>query len=73
MDQLAYMRGLHNHSQPTIEISERDLIERARQINISDLKPFYDSRIFKMNSFSYDAKRKVIVHVLPEVPATTAS
>ncbi|OWR41481.1 DNA replication licensing factor Mcm2 like protein [Danaus plexippus plexippus] len=69
MDQLAYMRGLHNHSQSTIEISERDLTERARQINITDLKPFYDSRIFKMNNFSYDAKRKVIVHTLPEVPS----
>ncbi|KAI8437461.1 hypothetical protein MSG28_011784 [Choristoneura fumiferana] len=69
MDQLAYMRGLHNHSQSTIEISERDLIERARQINITDLKPFYDSRIFKMNDFTYDQKRKVIIHVLPEAPA----
>ncbi|XP_063381825.1 DNA replication licensing factor Mcm2 [Cydia fagiglandana] len=69
MDQLAYMRGLHNHSQSTIEISERDLLERARQINITDLKPFYDSRIFKMNSFSYDQKRKVIIHTLPEAPA----
>lgn len=68
MDQLAYMRGLHNHSQTTIEISERDLIERARQINISDLKPFYESRIFKLNNFSYDQKRKVIIHTLPEVP-----
>lgn len=73
MDQLAYMRGLHNHSQPTIEISERDLLERARQINISDLKPFYDSRIFKMNSFSYDAKRKVIVHVLPDTPTSATA
>ncbi|CAB3228124.1 unnamed protein product [Arctia plantaginis] len=72
MDQLAYMRGLHNHSQSTIEISERDLTERARQININDLKPFYESRIFKMNSFSYDAKRKVIIHELPETPTATA-
>lgn len=69
MDQLAYMRGLRKHSQSTIEISERDLIERARQINITDLKPFYDSRIFKMNSFSYDQKRKVIIQTLPDVPS----
>lgn len=71
MDQLAYMRGLHNHSQSTIEISERDLTERARQINITDLKPFYDSRIFKINNFSYDQKRKVIIHILPEAPSAT--
>lgn len=71
MDQLAYMRGLHNHSQSTIEISERDLIERARQINISDLKPFYESRIFKMNNFSYDQKRKVIIHTLLDVPSAS--
>lgn len=71
MDQLAYMRGLHNHSQSTIEISERDLMEKGRQINITDLKPFYDSRIFKMNGFSYDQKRKVIVHILPQEPAVS--
>ncbi|KPJ18533.1 DNA replication licensing factor Mcm2 [Papilio machaon] len=71
MDQLAYMRGLHNHSQSTIEISERDLTERARQINITDLKPFYESRIFKINNFSYDQKRKVIIHILPEAPSAS--
>ncbi|KAI5641456.1 MCM2/3/5 family domain-containing protein [Phthorimaea operculella] len=71
MDQLAYMRGLHSHSQSSIEISERDLTEKARQINITDLKPFYDSRIFKINGFSYDQKRKVIVHVLPQAPAVS--
>ncbi|KAJ2953647.1 hypothetical protein O0L34_g1258 [Tuta absoluta] len=71
MDQLAYMRGLHSHSQASIEISERDLSEKARQINITDLKPFYDSRIFKINGFSYDQKRKVIVHILPQTPAVS--
>ncbi|XP_049885580.1 DNA replication licensing factor Mcm2 [Pectinophora gossypiella] len=71
MDQLAYMRGLHSHSQSTIEISERDLVEKARQINITDLKPFYDSKIFKINGFTYDQKRKVIVHILPQVPVVS--
>lgn len=71
MDQLAYMRGLHHHSLPTIEISERDLIEKARQINITDLKPFYESRIFKINGFSYDQKKKAIIHVLPQAPAVS--
>ncbi|XP_077293926.1 DNA replication licensing factor Mcm2 [Arctopsyche grandis] len=66
LDQLAYMRGLHGSSQSTVEVSERDLLDRARQINVTDLKPFYDSRLFKINNFSYDHKRKLIVQVMSQ-------
>lgn len=65
LDQIAYMRGLHGSRQSTVEVSERDLMDRARQINISDLKPFYESKIFKINNFTYDQKKKVIIQIVP--------
>ena len=39
-------------------------VRQARQINITNLKPFFDSDIFKANRFSYDAKKKLIVQTL---------
>lgn len=43
---------------------------QAKQIDIHDLKPFYKSKIFESNHFTYDAKRKVIIHTVPEATAT---
>lgn len=34
---------------------------QARQINITNLQPFFESDIFKANNFSHDGKRKLIV------------
>lgn len=34
---------------------------QARQINIHNLSAFYDSELFRMNRFSHDLKRKVIL------------
>lgn len=34
---------------------------QARQINIMNLQPFFDSDIFKCNNFTHDAKRQLIV------------
>lgn len=66
MDQLAYMRGLHNLTPSSVEISERDLIEKAKQFNITDLNPFYGSTIFKNNNFIHDSKRKAIIYTMPD-------
>lgn len=38
--------------------------KQARQINITNLKPFYDSEIFKVNRFTHDTKKKMIIQVL---------
>jgi DNA replication licensing factor MCM2 len=45
---------------------EKDLAERAKQIDIHNLKPFYDSEVFKKNGFSYDGKTKTILQIVPE-------
>ena len=34
---------------------------QARQINIHNLSAFYDSELFRMNKFTRDLKRKVIL------------
>ncbi|XP_019880539.1 DNA replication licensing factor Mcm2 [Aethina tumida] len=65
-DQLTFQRGTNELEALSIEIDEKDLADKAKQIDIHDLKPFYKSKIFESNNFSYDAKRKVIIHTVPE-------
>jgi DNA replication licensing factor MCM2 len=48
----------------TIEISEKDLADKAHQIRIDSLADFYTSAIFRNNNFTYDAKRKLIIEHL---------
>ncbi|KAK7870011.1 hypothetical protein R5R35_011978 [Gryllus longicercus] len=70
LDQLSYLRCLRGPSPGVIEISENDFLHKARMIDIHNVKPFYESRVFKANHFMYDPKRKVILQSVPEV--TTA-
>lgn len=65
-DQMTFLRCLHGSDVQSVEINEKDLIDRAKQIHIHNLKPFYESEIFKSNFYSYDAKRKIIVMTMPE-------
>ncbi|KAI4457476.1 dna replication licensing factor mcm family member [Holotrichia oblita] len=65
-DQLTFIRGTNTADALTIEIDEKDLIDKAKQIDIRDVKPFYQSSIFEANNFVYDSKRKVIIHTVPE-------
>ncbi|XP_058821808.1 DNA replication licensing factor Mcm2 [Topomyia yanbarensis] len=66
LDQLAYIRCKEGARATHVEIMEKDLSERAKAIDIHNLKAFYDSEIFKKNGFSYDAKRKTILQIVPE-------
>jgi DNA replication licensing factor MCM2 len=66
LDQLAYDRSKKGPNVTEVEVLEKDLQERAKQINIFDLKAFFDSEIFKNNGFIYDAKRKIILQTVPE-------
>ena len=38
---------------------------QARLIDIHDVKPLYESKIFKSNNYVYDAHRKMIVQTVP--------
>lgn len=66
LDQLSYMRYKKGGKATHVEVLEKDLSERAKQINVYDISKFFDSEIFKNNGFSYDAKRKTILQVVPE-------
>ncbi|XP_051170865.1 DNA replication licensing factor Mcm2 [Leptopilina boulardi] len=66
-DHLAFQRAMHGSRVTTIEVSEKELQDRARQINIHNLSSFYESDIFKMNHFTYEPKRKVIINILPAI------
>merc|ERR1712059_94564 len=56
-----YMRNRYGTEQEVVEINEKDLVEKARQININNLQPFFNSDMFKSNSFCYVQTRKLIV------------
>ena len=60
----SYMRNRYGTEQEVIEVSENDLVDRARSINIQNLQPFFNSELFKSNSFNHDAKRKLIIQQL---------
>jgi DNA replication licensing factor MCM2 len=65
LDQLTYMRYKKGPKATHVEILEKDLIERAKQINVHDLSKFYESDLFKNNNFTRDQKRKTILQVVP--------
>lgn len=56
-----YMRNRYGTEQDLVEISEGDLLDKARHLKIQNLQSFFQSDIFKANNFSYDSKRKLIV------------
>lgn len=60
-EQVTYQRNRYGAQQDSIEVPEKDLVDKARQINIHNLSAFYDSEMFKMNRFSHDLKKKLIV------------
>nr|XP_020139139.1 DNA replication licensing factor MCM2-like [Microcebus murinus] len=60
-EQVAYQRNRFGAQQDTIEVPEKDLVEKARQINIHNLSAFYDSELFRLHKFSLDLKRKMIL------------
>merc|ERR1712042_244350 len=56
-----YMRNRYGTDQEVVEINEKDLAEKARQISIQNLQPFFQSDMFKANNFQYDQTRKLII------------
>lgn len=63
-EQTVYLRNRFDTEPDTVDIPESDLSDRARQINILNLKPFFESEIFKANRFTYDQKKKIIIQTL---------
>ncbi|XP_057296676.1 DNA replication licensing factor mcm2-like [Hydractinia symbiolongicarpus] len=63
-DQISYHKNRYRSEPEIIEILEDDFQDRARQINIHNLAPFYESELFTQNRFTHDKKRKAIVQNL---------
>lgn len=63
-DQMSFQRNRYGSEADIIEISEKDLADKARQINIHNLGTFYESDIFRTNRFTHDIKRKLIVQAM---------
>merc|ERR1712115_39994 len=59
-----YMRNRYGTEQEVVEINEKDLTEKARQISIQNLQPFFQSDMFRSNNFQYDQTRKLIIQQL---------
>uniref|UniRef100_UPI00358E0689 DNA replication licensing factor MCM2 n=1 Tax=Myxine glutinosa TaxID=7769 RepID=UPI00358E0689 len=60
-EQLGYHRSRHGAVPEQVEVSEKDFVERARQINVHSLAAFYNSDVFRLHRFSHDSHRKIIV------------
>ncbi|RVE73345.1 hypothetical protein OJAV_G00049230 [Oryzias javanicus] len=60
-EQVAYQRNRYGVQNDAVEIPEKDLQDKARQINIHSLAAFYDSDLFRSNKFSHDGKKKLIL------------
>lgn len=56
-----YMRNRYGTEQEVVEVPEKDLAEKARQISIQNLQPFFNSEMFKANNFKYDSTRKLVI------------
>merc|ERR1712200_176223 len=56
-----YMRNRYGTDQEVIEVPEKDLMEKAKQISIQNPQPFFASEMFKANNFNYDSGRKLII------------
>ena len=64
-EQTAFLRsryGAADHEPASV--AEKDLADRARQINILNLQPFFDSAVFRANNFVHNAQRRTIVQAL---------
>ena len=44
-----------------VEVSEGDILDKAKHLKIQTLPPFFHSELFKANNFTYDATRKLVL------------
>lgn len=67
-DQLSYIKHKSSKSASVnldnVTIPEEDFIDKARQLNINNVKSFYESPLFKTMKFKYDASKKEIMQSL---------
>jgi hypothetical protein len=47
-----------------VEVSEGDILDKARHLKITTLQPFFGSDLFKANNYTYDSTRKLVILTL---------
>ncbi|KAK6751904.1 hypothetical protein RB195_003366 [Necator americanus] len=57
-------RGKGGADISSISVAESDFIDKAQQLRIENVKPFYSSDLFNANHFSYDASLKQITQTI---------
>jgi DNA replication licensing factor MCM2 len=64
-EQIGYLRGRgllpEGRHITEVEVEEKRFSDRAKSIDVRDVKTFYKSRAFIGHNFSYDPKKKVII------------
>ncbi|KAL3202576.1 hypothetical protein MRX96_042397 [Rhipicephalus microplus] len=60
-EQINFMRSRYGSEPEVVEISEKDLQEKAHQLNITNLTPFFKSDLFRSHHFTHDARRHLVV------------
>lgn len=64
LDQIAYNRFKKGSNASHVEVLEKDFVERCKQVDVVNIKQFYESDIFVNNGFVYDAKKKTIIQTV---------
>jgi len=63
VSQLLQLRSSNSSEPDAIDVEMDDFESRARELDIHDLHPFYNSDIFRNNNFHLDAQRRLITKV----------
>lgn len=60
-EQINFTRSRYGTEPEVVEISEKDLQEKAHQLNITNLTPFFKSNLFSSHHFTHDARRHLVI------------
>lgn len=60
-EQINFTRSRYGTEPEVVEISEKDLQEKAHQLNITNLTPFFKSDLFSSHHFTHDARRHLVI------------
>jgi len=63
-EQLAYARSRFGVDQDVVEVAEKDLADKAKQLRIHNVQTFLESELFRAHHFVFDQARKLIIQTL---------
>lgn len=63
-DHSTFLRNRFGEIQEYVQIQEKELSDKAKAINITNMSDFYESETFKAHRFVYDSKKKTITQMV---------